>query len=73
MRDCFDMYCDNGDEIEYDLEDNPIKTGSKCQTCKGTGKVEDGCYCAARSPGECMCGAWDDVDMDTHYGDSDYN
>lgn len=25
------------------------------------------CLCAARSPNECCCGAWDDVDLDDYW------
>jgi len=34
-----------------------------CLECSGTGELE-GCQCSARNPYECMCGAWDDVDLD---------
>ena len=29
------------------------------------------CLCAARSPSECCCGAWDDV-VDSDWGDTDW-
>lgn len=35
-----------------------------CNLCEGTGRVEDGCYCCARTPFECGCGGWSDVDLD---------
>lgn len=39
-----------------------------CWMCSATGEVEDGCYCAARSPHECCCGGWDELDLLTRYG-----
>lgn len=29
------------------------------------------CICAAWEPSECCCGAWDDVDSDSWYGESE--
>ncbi|MNQ44332.1 hypothetical protein D3C85_580850 [compost metagenome] len=35
-----------------------------CWMCNGKREVEEGCSCAARSPFECCCGGYDDVDLD---------
>lgn len=48
------------------------KPEPNCEFCKGTGEIEDdGCYCAAYEPRECICGAWDDFDYDEWYEGGD--
>lgn len=62
MRKCFNQFCQNGKEMEYDeTTDKLVVTNNDCHICNGTGEVEDYCYCSAYEPNECLCGAWDDV------------
>lgn len=68
MRPCYNLHCVGGKEPVYvdnkvTSSDDPVIIGYEdCYICKGTGEVEDGCYCAAHCPSECCCGAWDDVE-----------
>lgn len=63
MRTCFSC---NGEGSTVFEEDQPSEV---CDLCEGTGRIEDGCYCAAREPFECCCLGWSDVDLDEWYGD----
>lgn len=51
--------------IEYHTQDD----GSLMLDENGEPIPKTICICAAREPMECVCGAWDDVDLDTWYGD----
>lgn len=57
MREC--PSCNGEGETEF--EEGVVEP---CNLCEGTGRVEDGCYCCARTPFECGCGGWSDVDLD---------
>ena len=66
MRDCFEHYCNKGKQTEW-VDDGTedgyiITTEHNCPTCEGTGEVGDECFCYARDPNECCCGAWDDIE-----------
>lgn len=73
MRPCFNTYCQDGKELEYnEITDELTVTENDCNVCQGTGEVEDYCYCSAYEPDECMCGAWDDV-RDSWYNNECYD
>ena len=76
MRLCYNLHCVDGKEPIYadnkvEYSDDPVIIGYEdCYICRGTGEVEDGCYCAAHEPSECSCGAWgyeDECDYDNRY------
>lgn len=57
MRQCFE--CNGECAVEYNEGEPPME----CLVCKGSGEVEDGCYCSAYNPFECCCGCdWGDLD-----------
>lgn len=50
---------------EIDTSEN--EDGSRmedCWMCDATGEMEDGCICMARSPYECGCGGWNDINLE---------
>lgn len=54
---------------EIDTSENEDGTQlENCWMCEGSGEVEDGCICAARSPYECGCGGFD---VDLEYWEED--
>lgn len=57
MRDCFS--CRGEGVIDWGDEEPDTQ---QCNTCDGTGEVEDGCYCCAFCSCECCCGGWDGVE-----------
>lgn len=78
MRQCFNMFCENGKEVEYLDDEIRVVTDVDCHICHGTGEVGDYCYCFAFEPNECMCGGYDDVrdswyDNETNEDFYDYN
>lgn len=46
----------------YKFPDPPIM----CDECNGNGELEE-CQCCAYEPSECICGAWDDIDLNKWY------
>ena len=63
--------CEGTGEVDYYLEFVPEhydavykSDGEKheCPECKGKGEV-DWCQCSVWEPSECLCGAWDDADV----------
>ncbi|MNW08530.1 hypothetical protein D3C71_2053210 [compost metagenome] len=63
MRTC--NRCQGSGEIDTSENEDGSHTGD-CWMCEGSGEVEDGCYCMARTPFECGCGGWNDVDLDDY-------
>lgn len=66
LHDC--LYCNgNGKFIVHEtgtIGDSVIE----CPACDGKGQLRE-CQCSAFEPFECICGAWDDVDIDEWYAD----
>ena len=61
MRTCYN--CQGSGKIDVsEKEDN--SEIEPCWTCGESGEIENGCFCAARSPYECGCGGWDDVNLE---------
>lgn len=60
MRTCH--ICQGASEIDTS-ENEDGSHMEDCWMCDATGEMEDGCICAARSPYECCCGGWNDVDL----------
>jgi len=60
-----DYYISYETGVDTYIEDGKLHD---CWECSGEGTV-DYCQCCAYEPFECICGAWDDVDLDDWYGD----
>lgn len=63
------MYCDGNGELDAYHHGNAQEEGIdfiSCEGCKGMGELVE-CQCSAFEPNECICGAWDDVDVDEWY------
>lgn len=58
--------CGNGHKIEIDQYGDVYIYNEKCESCKGNGELEE-CQCCAYEPSECVCGAWDDIDLNEWY------
>lgn len=60
MREC--PSCSGEGSVVFE-EDEPAE---ECTLCEGVGRVDAGCYCAAREPFECCCG-YDTPEMIEEY------
>lgn len=53
---------------EMDIIEAEIANGVwDCKYCASSISTNGTCSCAARSPYECCCGGWDDVDLEEWY------
>lgn len=67
LHDC--LYCDGTGTLDASNMAAPDENTVyyfQCQACEGKGQLEE-CQCCAYEPLECICGAWDDVDLDEWY------
>lgn len=67
LHDC--MYCDGTGKLDASNMTSPDETTNEfveCGGCDGKGQLEE-CQCSAYEPLECICGAWNDIDLDEWY------
>lgn len=65
------LHCDGSGELDAYYYGNAQEEGIdfiSCEGCDGKGELTE-CQCCAYEPFECICGAWDDVDIDEWYRD----